>query len=963
MDEETSELSTQYLLTPHQSLYFAWMLTRRAASDSIESLASTLVDSQVDLNPHQVDAALFACQNPLSRGVILADEVGLGKTIEAGLVISQRWAERRRKILIIVPANLRKQWHQELQDKFNLQGTILEAKSYSALKKKGVRNPFSEAGPIISSYQFVKAKADDIKQIQWDLVVMDEAHRLRNVYKSGNVIAKTIRDALEKVQHKVLLTATPLQNSLLELYGLVSMIDDRVFGDVDSFRMQFGQANRDQALESLRSRISPICKRTLRRQVQQYVPYTARRAIVEEFTPSDSEKLLSSLVADYLRRPNLKALPDGQRQLISLVLWKLLASSSHAIAGALETMAKRLEKLLAEGDDAEDLVDALDEDFESLDETADEWSEDDAPREPSSKRSREAIKQEIDELRQFVELAQGIKDDAKGKALLTALNRAFSALEGLKAEKKAIIFTESRRTQTYLLSLLENSPYSDGIVLFNGSNSDDRAQRIYKEWLKQHEGTDRITGSKTADTRAALVEYFKEKGTVMIATEAGAEGINLQFCSLVINYDLPWNPQRIEQRIGRCHRYGQKHDVVVVNFVDRTNAADARVYQLLDQKFQLFSGVFGASDEVLGAIGSGVDFERRIADIYQNCRTPDEIASGFEALQLELAGEISEAMVKTRQTLLENFDEDVQRKLRIRSEDSREALDRYERMLMDLSEAELQGYASFDESGFWLMERPQECEIEVEVGRYELPRRSGDAHLYRIGHPLAEWVIGRAKEREVPAARVVFDYAAYGKKQSTLERYRGLSGWLSLSLISVEALGSQEQHLIVSAIAVNGDVLGEDDPEKLLRIPARVRQAESQGFDGSALVEDISGRKLAVLQEVNQRNLGYFEQEVQKLDAWVDDLKVGLEQEIKEVDSEIKDVRRTAVSAPTLEEKLSIQKRQRELESRRNKLRRELFERQDEIEAQRNELISQLEVQLQQKVVEQSLFTIEWELV
>ncbi|MDF9392589.1 SNF2-related protein [Methylococcus capsulatus] len=113
---------TPQLLTPHQSQYIAWLLTRRAAGDTVESLASTLVDSQVDLNPHQVEAALFACRNPLSRGVILADEVGLGKTIEAGLVISQRWAERRRRILIIVPANLRKQWHQELQDKFGLQG-------------------------------------------------------------------------------------------------------------------------------------------------------------------------------------------------------------------------------------------------------------------------------------------------------------------------------------------------------------------------------------------------------------------------------------------------------------------------------------------------------------------------------------------------------------------------------------------------------------------------------------------------------------------------------------------------------------------------------------------------------------------------------------------------------------------------------------------------------------------------
>lgn len=238
------------ILTKYQCQYYAWLLTRRAAGDSIESLASTLVDSQIDLNPHQVDAALFACRNPLSRGVILADEVGLGKTIEAGLVISQRWAERRRRILIIAPANLRKQWHQELQDKFNLQGLILETKSYNALRKQGFINPFVFAsGPVICSYQFAKAKAKDVKAIAWDLVVLDEAHRLRNVYKRNNVIGKILKDALVHVNSKVLLTATPLQNSLLELYGLVSMIDDRVFGDIDSFRSQFVNADRGRPLE------------------------------------------------------------------------------------------------------------------------------------------------------------------------------------------------------------------------------------------------------------------------------------------------------------------------------------------------------------------------------------------------------------------------------------------------------------------------------------------------------------------------------------------------------------------------------------------------------------------------------------------------------------------------------------------------------------------------------------------
>jgi superfamily II DNA/RNA helicase len=598
------------------------------------------------------------------------------------------------------------------------------------------------------------------------LVVLDEAHRLRNVYKTSNVIAKTLKEALSRVHSKVLLTATPLQNSLLELYGLVSFIDDRVFGDLDSFRSQF--TGREQSFSSLRDRLAPICKRTLRKQVQPYVSYTARRAIVEEFTPSSEEQELSRLVADYLRRPNLKALPDGQRQLISLVLWKLLASSTHAIAGALETMAKRLQGMLNEAPVVPDLAEELDEDYESLDETADEWEDQELGTEATNRTERDAIAQEIEELRHFKTLATNIRDNAKGKALLTALDRAFAELDRLGAARKAIIFTESRRTQEYLLNLLADTPYGDGIVLFNGTNSDQRAQAIYKDWLKRHEGTDRITGSKTADTRAALVEHFKERGKVMIATEAGAEGINLQFCSLVINYDLPWNPQRIEQRIGRCHRYGQKFDVVVVNFVDRSNEADARVYELLSQKFQLFEGVFGASDEVLGAIGSGVDFERRIAEIYQNCREPEEIKSSFEQLQLDLSGEINEAMVKTRQVLLENFDEEVQEKLRMRADDSRNVRNRFERMLMDLTRAELAHCAAFDDDGFDLRHIPTGIEhgglVGIELGRYELPRRSGDAHLYRINHPLARWGIEQAKARVLDGARLVFDYNAYGSK-------------------------------------------------------------------------------------------------------------------------------------------------------------------------------------------------------
>ncbi|MEZ5477578.1 MAG: helicase-related protein [Thiolinea sp.] len=435
--------------------------------------------------------------------------------------------------------------------------------------------------------------------------------------------------------------------------------------------------------------------------------------------------------------------------------------------------------------------------------------------------------------------------------------------------------------------------------------SSPQAQKIYKAWVQRHEGTDKVTGSKTADTRAALVDYFREQGTVMIATEAGAEGINLQFCSLVINYDLPWNPQRIEQRIGRCHRYGQKHDVVVVNFVDRTNEADRRVYEPLAQKFQLFDGVFGASDEVLGAIGSGIDFERRIAQIYQqDCRDPDVIRQSFETLQQELASEISAAMQQTRQVLLENFDETVNARLKQHAEDSKVILDRYERMLMDLSRAGLQDHATFGaENSFELHSLPSSTlNNRISLGHYELPRRTGEAHLYRLGHPLAEWLLEQAKNISLPAARLTFNYAAYSGKITTLENFQGSRGVLQAKLLTISALAEAEQHLLVAAVDQYGNSLEEDDPDKLLRIPATITATPIDIPDNPLLQQDFERRKNDLLRQINDRNLSYFDQEVQKLDAWADDLKIGLEQEIKDIDREIKEVRRTAAVAPTLDE-------------------------------------------------------------
>lgn len=952
------------MITDYHAKYFAHELTRRFPSDSEAKLAGAVASAQVDLNPHQVDAALFAFRSPFSKGALLADEVGLGKTIEAGLVISQKWAERKRRILIITPSNLRKQWHQEMNEKFFLPCTILESRSYKMAQKEGNFRPFEiKDTVVICSYHFARNKASDVQAIPWDLVVIDEAHRLRNVYKPSNVIANTLRDVLAHSQ-KLLLTATPLQNSLLELFGLVSFIDEHTFGDLKSFREQFVNISQERTFLTLKERLKPICHRTLRRQVTAYVPYTKRLPLVEEFTPDESEDRLYHLVSDYLRRDNLQALPVSQRSLMTLILRKLLASSSFAIAGALTTMSNRLKDKLREYEPAQTLGDDLDEDYEALDEIADEWTEDE-PLEQLSETDRHALEAEIADLDEFARLATSIEHNEKGKALLKALGVAFAKAKEIGAEEKAIIFTESRRTQSYLLRVLADSPFADGIVLFNGSNTDERSREIYAAWKERHAETDRVTGSRTADMRSAITDFFREEGRIMIATEAGAEGINLQFCSLVVNYDLPWNPQRIEQRIGRCHRYGQKHDVVVVNFLNRKNEADQRVFRLLSEKFHLFEGVFGASDEVLGAIESGVDFEKRIATIYQKCRQHEEIKTAFDQLQQELSLEIDQAMTHTRQQLLENFDDEVREKLRIRDKASKAYLSQFEQLLMRLTRQELDGHAEFpNSSSFRLKANPfTDRTHEIPLGLYELPRRSGEAHLYRLNHPLAEAIVAQAKGHDLPVAEVRFDYDSHEGKVTILEDLRGQSGWLSLTLFTIEALDQVEDYLIFAGVADAGNSISADVAKRLMTVPGHIESNVTKVSAPSSTIDAITQRRQNNIQrDISERNAKFFAEEADKLDGWADDVKMGLEREIKEIDRQIKEARRAATTALTLEDKLAGQKQIKALESMRSQKRRSLFDAQDEVDEQREKLINLIEGKLAQNTTSMPLFTIRWSL-
>jgi hypothetical protein len=1003
------------MISDHHACYFAHELTRHAAQ-GIDQLSASLFDAAVDLNPHQIEAALYFFRSPTAKGVLLADEVGLGKTIEASLILGQLWAEKKRRLLIVCPASLRKQWSLELREKFNLPSFILDARSYALDVKAGNPTPAARDAIVIVSYQYARKIEDQLRTIPWDVAVIDEAHKLRGCYRAKNRLGQSILRSLGGVR-KILLSATPLQNSLLELYGLSKLIDDDLFGDLATFRSRY--TGKDADSEELRTRLRTWSKRTLRSQVLEYIRYTERKPLTVPFQPAENEQKLYEAVSTFLQRADSYALPQRQRELTTLVIRKLLASSSYAVAGTLETIRQRLvdlrtgldaptdlaEQLVAEDDLSDDYLDEAEELIadEQLAADGEETSEDPAlasavptslaTAAPSSLSAvsisvppvgqppavdRERLDREIAEMDLLIAWARSVQLDEKTRALVTALRLGFEQLAASGARRKAVIFTESRRTQEYLLRFLEATGYLGKVVLFNGSLGGPAEQAIYEKWEALNRPLGRLSGSRVADKRQAILEYFRDEGEILLATESAAEGVNLQFCSLVINYDLPWNPQRVEQRIGRCHRYGQTHDVVVINFLNQANAADQRVLEILTEKFQLFRGVFGASDEVLGSIESGIDFEKRVLRIYQDCRTPAEIDAAFKRLQEEMDESIQSRMAETRREVLENFDEDISLRLRDSLTAAEERLDRVSRAFWRTTRHLLRNRASFDETAhtFRLNDSPIPG---LEPGPYHLvakpPRKRSDVDttpdipgdfIYRLTHPLGDWVLSAGKALSPAPAAVTFNVSGYGARLAAVEPLRGRSGWLILQKLSIESLGVEE-HLLFSGFDDAGATLDQETLEKLFNCDV-ANGAAPKPIDLTSEVSDRLRREArrhaeATLSSSLERNNAFFREERDKLEKWADDALSGAERALSDTKEQIKALTRQARTAPTTEAQHEIQQRIVDLEKKKRRQRQQIFDVEDEILGRRDTLIGDLEKRLAQKTSTNPLFVLRWSVV
>ena len=963
--------------------YLSHKLTEKKSISDPEKLNDVIRSANIDLNPHQIDAAVFAFRSPLSRGAILADEVGLGKTIEAGLVINQVWVEGRQRILILVPASLRTQWQDELLNHFGLQTIIIDGQILKQLQKsKQKSNPLNDVGIYIASHNFCYRYEVFCKEIEWDLVVIDEAHRMRNVWRKSNKIAKIIKEVI-KPYSKLLLTATPLQNNLMELFGLTSFIDENYLGTEFSFRTLFVQPvtkqkkyeNLNQLKQRLMGSINKetglhdggIIARALRKQVRGFVPFTNRYCLTEDFALNDDEMRLYNFVSDYLHRPLLASTRATQRNMMELVYRKILASSSFAIAGTLGKVANFLSKRLqkefkVKHEDlnvyAENIKTKLEkewgkklnkldlakikqeemeqeelpglEDIETNQEKlveeqqdADDLGEDEATllpkdkpqeREIDHKFTKEEVQKEFEDVLIYHYLATTISVNAKSQALTNVLKKVFSYATTKEWPQKVVIFTESRRTQDHLERLLSGIGYN--LVLFNGTNAGARAKEIYNEWEKVSP-KEAAVGSKSINIRKALIWKYKQLDKcILITTEAGAEGLNLQFANIVINYDLPWNPQRVEQRIGRCHRYGQLLDVLVVNFLNKKNYADQRVYELLREKIKLFGNLFDFTDKVLGTetltddgyevrevalagLGAGIDFEKKVLSLYRNCRTEDQIKKGFQQLQLELSTLIEEKVEDAQKKVIQHFDEEVRHKLKIRNEAISNSMNHFDQLIKryfhEIYSASLK---IIDENTYEL------SNIKYCIGNVSSEKRDlGYVPIY-VKSPLLQESIN--KDLLIEGRWSVTLSHMQEKARKLFEEYIGKEGQLILDLVTAKRKTITGQPDIFEKLIISAIIEEENGwkpieairADKLLNL--NIENEESfQDRIRDELVDQAGKSVQAYQVGVTKENENYVLDEIELLNTFSEEALIKFQQEIDERNKEIRELNKKSKATRT----------------------------------------------------------------
>ncbi len=683
----------------------AWLLQLAYSNDKLLSLSN----SRTQLLAHQLESTHRIISALVPR-FLLADEVGLGKTIEAGLVIKELiFRHGYERILIVCPASLVLQWQHEMRNKFNEDFTVVD-RHYLARYKKNMKcaNPWKKLNRAICSLDFLKSKsnADLLSETQWDIVVFDEAHRLRRdslhstlAYTAGELLSARAKALL-------LLTATPFRGKLEELYYLIRLIDKNLLGPFQTFYNTYCLPNAD--LSALREKISSVIIRRTKKDVGGFTRRIARTIRFELFP---EERALYDATTRYVAEEYNRAMQSDNRAVgfVMTVFQKLLDSSTAALLSALRKRRDHLSAILSKNDTEilrcypiEKSLDADCADGDDIEEI------DDRLLIQSIKKTRRELAEEIRTLDSLLDFGKSVHANKKSEKLA-------ELVEALtKKSKKILIFTQFRTTQEYLGEVLSKFK----VEFFHGSMNRDQKEKA--------------------------IANFQEHADVLISTEAGGEGRNLQFCNVLINYDLPWSPLKIEQRIGRIHRFGQKLDVVIYNFSTAGTVAE-NVLKVLEKKLRLFEESIGTPDVLLGQIEEELNLPSIIMDILSRRKTVRKAGTEIEE-KLERARKSYEKLsqLAVTQKLDFNYDEYYRITLRERAFSNKRIEDFVNRLRKIDSDADMCIGRRSKLTGLYPL--PQ----SKRYGTFESRRALENDRLefLAFGNPLVDSLINRARSAD-----------------------------------------------------------------------------------------------------------------------------------------------------------------------------------------------------------------------
>lgn len=977
-----------------------------------QAYIETFRESLIDANPHQIEAVVFALEKLDNGGCILADEVGLGKTIEAGLIISQYRARRNFNVLILVPTSLAGQWNSELRKLFQIPSTIFTSKDLRRFRKNGEGELFSEEGVYIIGREFASRLERErlLRRKPWDLIIIDEAHEVfANIYRrfharGGEYLPESKSSAtaghlyyLLKKTPVLLLTATPIQNNILELWGLASFIlpekNKNYLGRFNHFKELFIQ-NSEVILDripELKDRISNFLIRNLRRNAQTFMKYkfTDRNCETLNFNMSTAEKALYDDISAYFERDDIYAysangmidLADerfgGIRSLLKLSYRRALGSSFAALKLSLKGIIERLESMKSGGGiDLETAVETDDPEYDEddkitagIDVNEDEWAEFEV--QPIDIKG---INKEIEEVQSFIDRAEDIRETSKDKIIVHALQEVFSRPD--KFYQKAVIFTTYIATQQHLKTILETNGFEGEILLFSGSARKSPEQKemlatAIRIWQEEAGRSIPLSERPTGNIleRTALIHYFKTRKKILISTEAGAKGLNLQFCNVIINYDLPWNPQRIEQRIGRCHRYGQERDVLVINCINADNETEQRIYDILYNKFDLFKSVLGTGDDVLGTLSKAVNFEMRINDILNKFKTKEDRLLWLQRFEEEINEETKrlqdQKLIQTRK-LIDELDPHVTQRLKDIRDKLPDSFSQYDKDLLDF----LRFYADHKHFPFEILKRQTEQIFFRLNGRdYYIGKRDEEKIKNRehvtLNHELLKNALREIKtDSRRLNVNICFDYSAAEEKSEILKPYINCSGKWRFAKVAFSGLEEEERLTDIMIMNVDAGIraLNYDEISALKNIPFYLSDDGKETVAEEEIDRNLNRFIERTMLQIQNEQQPRIDKKIHNMEVELKDMEDYLRKEEQETIKQIDEVDRRIKNTFSREEGKKLIKQKAALQGALTKIRKDLLEFQNEF--------AELSTQEQLKLVEkrfidaepEEIFTLNFEI-